>query len=422
MTPPHLRLSAATAALVALFALVGVQTGAGAGLAECPVLGAPTLLGPLAQAENRAPFSTRQVSGMAMSTDDADALTGVQILWVVGDRKANEAVEAENDRVYLFGYDAADGSLAIRYRLRPRVFPDDPRFTGPPEPDGVTSTDSREPVPDIEDLSIEYREGAPDLLWLFDTGDNTTSRAIVNAYRIPEPDLTVTGLGLIGEGGTDPELDDELEGGALKPARIPIKLWADEARTDKVRPNIEAAFVDVGAPSAKKPVYLIPRTPTDADGDTVADELRLFRFDTRKTGGINHATPAGWLETGGRAHQVLGASILPDGSSFAIRTGKQTEDAVLTFDREPGRHISDWVADGNRSPACSWTTFDTDGSGPREETIAFDVPPAGTSGWEGFRWSHDGTDAPPLYGSAVVPPEPTTPPPTTPPPTTPPPE
>ena len=65
MTPPHLRISAAVAALVALFALVGIQggAGAGAGLAECPVLGEPTLLGPLAQKENRAPFSTRQVSG-----------------------------------------------------------------------------------------------------------------------------------------------------------------------------------------------------------------------------------------------------------------------------------------------------------------------------------------------------------------------
>jgi hypothetical protein len=187
MTRPHLRISRSLAALVALFALVPIGGGAGAGTTECPMLGAATLLGPLAQSEHRAPFSTREISGMAVSTDNTDALTGAQIVWVVGDRKANEAVDAENDRVYVFGYDASDGSLTIRFRLRPGAFPDDPRFTGPPEPDGVTSTDSSQPVPDIEDLSIEYRDGAQDLLWLFDTGDNTTSRAVVKG---PTPSST----------------------------------------------------------------------------------------------------------------------------------------------------------------------------------------------------------------------------------------
>ncbi|MEX1100930.1 MAG: hypothetical protein WD739_11900 [Actinomycetota bacterium] len=395
------------AALVALFTLLPIGAGAGTDPVPCPVLGEPVLLGPLGQKETRAPFSARHLSGLAVSTDNADALTGQQIVWAVGDRKANEAVKVENDRVYLFGYDVADGSLAIRYRIRPGAFPDDPRFTGPPEPDGVTSTDSVRPVPDVEDLSIEYREGARDLLWLFDTGDNTVSRDQINAYRVWEPDLTQTGIGVLGETGTDPELDDESEGGAIKPARFPIKVWNNAKRTNRVHPNVEAAFVDVGAPVATKPIYLIPRTPADADGDGSFDELRLYRFDTRKKNGANHATPAGWLEAGGPGHQVVGASIVPGGATFALRTGKATQDAVLTFDRDPARHISEWITDGNRTPACSWVGNDTDPGAAREETIAFAVPAASTGPWEGFVWTHDGTEFPPLYGAAIeVPPEP----------------
>ena len=282
------------------------------------------------------------------------------------------------------------------------MFPDDPANTGPPEPDGITSlADSPNPVPDIEDLSIEYRDEARDQLWLFDTGDNTTSRAQLNAYRLPEPDLTATGLGLIGPTGTDLGLEGKLEGTAIKPVRFPIKLWSNANKTQHVRPNIETAFVDVGSPSVTKPIYLIPRAPIDADGDGIKAELRLYRFDTRDKATANDATPSGWIGSGGANFEALGASILPGGSAFAIRTGKANADRVLTFTREAGREISAFVADGNHDPACSWTTFDTEPSGNREETIAFDLTPAGETGWEGFLWSHDGTDFPPLYGAAI---------------------
>ncbi|MEX2274719.1 MAG: hypothetical protein WEA10_04000 [Actinomycetota bacterium] len=386
----------------ALVAMLPAGLDAAAGTLPCPNLGGPVLLGPLAQKENRLPHAARHISGMAVSKDNSDATTGQQIVWVVGDRKANEAVQPENDRVYVFGYDDADGSLAIRFRLRPGVFPDDPANTGPPEPDGITSVaDSPNPVPDIEDLSIEYRADARDQLWLFDTGDNTTSRSQLNAYRLPEPDLTSTGLGLIGPAGTDLELEGKVEGMAIKPVRFPIKLWSNAQKSQKVHPNIETAFIDVGAPSVTKPIYLIPRAPVDADGDGIKGELRLYRFDTREKFTPNHATRSGWIESGGANYEALGASILPGGSAYAIRTGKANADRVLTFTREADRHISAYIGDGNRAPACSWSTFDTEPSGNREETIAFDLTPAGETGWEGLLWSHDGTDFPPLYGADV---------------------
>src|SRR5881628_2280060 len=76
----------------------------------CPAFGPASSPGTLGQVETSPPFSGVGASGLAVSRYDSDATYGQQIAWVIGDRQANEL--AGPDKVFLFGYDVRDGSLA----------------------------------------------------------------------------------------------------------------------------------------------------------------------------------------------------------------------------------------------------------------------------------------------------------------------
>jgi hypothetical protein len=334
--------------------------------------------------------ATVGISGLAVSRFDSGP-EGEQIAWAVGDRSANEI--AGPDRVFLFGLDARDGSLAIRYPLDPVDLQDDPLD---PTTDHVTGDgQTPNPLPDLEELSIGYVSGGRGWLWLFDTGDNGDSRVNLNAYVVREPDLATA----IGGGpsflASHPELDAGVTGPTLSVTRYPIRLMRDGIQ---VTANVEAAFVDANAPgSGPAPVYLIAKSPVDGDGGRTA--FPVFRFATRNTassGRMNDAGYVGTVSLGQPDLKVTAASILDDGSAFVVRgvnggNGKPDLDVEGLWRRRAGTTIEDVIAK-RPTPNCRWSLNSAPDSSS-EETIAFDLTAAQGTGFEGFVWTHDVRDA-----------------------------
>jgi len=409
---------------------VFAPAGADPAPAACPTLGPMRQAGLLGQAAGDPSLATIGVSGLAVSRFDSEP-TGEQIAWAVGDRSANEL--AGTNRVFLFGLDARDGSLAIRYPLDPAGFQDDPVE---PTTDTITKLgQTPNPIPDLEDLSIDYAGGGPGQIWLFDTGDNGGGRGNLNAYVVHEPDLATepetatplvgAGLSVRGSGGktqtpspspsltpslstvpgasfltSHPGLDDALTGPALSVVRYPIRLTKGGVQ---ITTNVEAAFVDSAATGTEpSPIYLISKSPVDVDGDGVRTDFPVFRSTTRNTAASGLTNDAGYVGTVSFAQadlKVTAASILDDGSAFVVRAVsggnlKPDVDVVGLWWRTPDTSIEEEIASGP-SPDCTWS-LNSAPSSSSEETIALDLTDATSTGFEGLVWTHDvrGTAAP----------------------------
>jgi hypothetical protein len=370
---------------VLTFSLVACSDD-GAVVPGCPPLGPTRQAGTLGQAPGDPAPATVGISGLAVSRFDSGP-EGEQIAWAVGDRSANEI--AGPNQVFLFGLDARDGSLAIRYPLNPGDLQDDPVD---PTTDTVTRVgQTPNPIPDLEELSIEYVAQGPGRLWLFDTGDNGDSRANLNAYVVREPDLATSVGGGPSFLASHPELDGGLTGPTLSVTRHPIRLMRDGVQ---VTSNIEAAFVDANAPGdGPAPVYLIAKSPVEGDGGRT--DFPVYRFTTRNTaasGLTNDAVYVGTISLGQADLKVTAASILDDGSAFVIRgvnggNGKPDLDVEGLWRRREGTTIEDVIA-ARPTPNCRWSLNSAPDSSS-EETIAFDLTGAGGTGYDGFVWTHD---------------------------------
>jgi len=408
MPPRPLAFALPAVGLIAALGLSG-PTGAGAGIggvaSACPIVGAIQQTGTLGGAVDdpvRAPIG---ISGLAVSRFDSE-VTGEQIAWAVGDRFANEL--AGTDEIFLFGLDARDGSLAVRYPLDPAGFQDDPVE---PTPDTITTLgQTANPIPDFEELSLVPAAGAPGRLWLFDTGDNGGARGTLNAYAVAEPDLATEPAAASGAPSplpspssspqlgpsyltSHPELDEAITGRTLPVMRYPIRLMQDGAQ---VATNVEAAFVDANAPDpGPAPIYLIEKSAVDADGDGARTEFRVFRTATRNTaasGLVNDAVYVGTISFGQGDLKVTAASILDDGSAFVVRAvnggGLRPDlDVVGLWWRGAGSTIEDEIA-ARPTPECRWSLNSAPDSSS-EETIAFDLTDAASTGFDGFVWTHD---------------------------------
>ena len=357
----------------------------------CPVFGPASSPGKLGQVETSPPYAGVGASGLAVSRYDSDAASGQQIAWVIGDRQANEL--AGSDKVFLFGYDVRDGSLAVRYPLNPNVFPDDPTVPGT---DGITNL-SQTPYakPDFEELSINpSTTGGPGKIWLFDTGDNENSRPKLFAYALPEPDLIANGT-IADDGGSDPGLDAKLTGNTLTPTRYPIKLWKNQNRTHQVITNVEAAFVDPATPgTGNDAVVLIAKVPIDHDHDGMMDDYRVFSFKTREQTRANAAIQRAFVTFNMPSIRVNAATISEDGSQVIVRGGSTSADEIGLWNRSPGTAVTSAFVD-RPMPDCTYS-YDTATSSNVEESIAFDVTYAGQTGYDGLAWTHDGGNPPPL--------------------------
>ena len=362
--------------------VAGTPAPGGAGVAgACPTIGAPTQAGSLGRVPGET-NATVGISGLGVSRYNANA-AGAQIAWAVGDRSANEI--AGTDRVFLFGLDARDGSLAIRYPLAPGDFEDDPRE---PSADRITNlAQTANPIPDFEELSIDYPSTPSQAgLWMFDTGDNSGSRPHVNAYVVKEPDLMSDPSHL----GTHPGLDDALTGPTLSLMRYPIRLMNGNYH---ITANVEAAFIDPRTPgNGADAVYLITKSPVDRNGDGARGEFRVFKFHSRlasDSGQMNIAKAVGWIDLGHADLKVTSAAVSEDGTSFVVRAvsggSKADLDVVAMWNRTAGATIEqDFEA--RHVPDCTWSLNSAPGSSI-EETIAYRVRPGG--GWDGFVWTHD---------------------------------
>ena len=412
---PHRRRPFAVT-LAGLVAAVSVCVPIGAGAATaCPSLGPMLQTCTVGQVVGDPALATIGISGLAVSRFDSES-TGEQIAWAAGDRSANE--RAGIDQVFLFGLDARDGSLAIRYPLEPAAFQDDPVETST---DSITKLgQTSNPIPDIEDLSIDYIDGGPGWVWLFDTGDNGGARGNLDAYVVREPDLATepasatatigAGLAVPGSGRvtpspppspsgasgpsfltSDPELDEALTGPTLPVVRYPIRLMQGGIQ---VTSNVEAAFVDSNAPAGgPAPIYLISKSAVDGDG--ARTDFRFFRFATRNTaasGLTNDAVYVGTVSFAQADLKVTAASILDDGSAFVVRAvnggGQRPDvDVVGLWQRTSGTTIENEIAD-RPNPDCRWSLNSAPASSS-EETIALDLTDATSTGFEGFVWTHD---------------------------------
>jgi len=391
MSARRIAVAVPTVAVLALSLVACSQNGSV--VPGCPPLGPMRQAGSLGQAPGDPAPATVGISGLAVSRFDSGS-ADEQIAWAVGDRSANEI--AGPDRVFLFGLDARDGSLAIRYPLSPNDLQDDPVD---PTTDTVTRVgQTPNPIPDLEELSIEYAEEDRGLLWLFDTGDNGDTRANLNAYVVREPDLATAVGGGPSFLTSHPELDGAVTGPTLAVTRYPIRLMRDGVQ---VTSNVEAAFVDANAPSSgPAPVYLIAKSPVDGDGGRSA--FPVFRFATRNTaasGLTNDAVYVGTISLGQADLKVTAASILDDGSAFVIRgvnggNGKPDLDVEGLWRRRKGATIEDVIA-VHPTPQCRWSLNSAPDSSS-EETIAFDLTGARSTGFDGFVWTHDvrGASAP----------------------------
>jgi hypothetical protein len=399
--PAHLPRVGALALATGLLALTAVLvpvTGASPS-AACPAISGFRQIGTLGQAPSDPLPAGVGISSMALSRYDS-LVDGRQIAWAVGDRGANEI--SGLDRIWLFGFDARDGSLAVRFPLDPSVFQDDPNAPGT---DGVTSfADSPQPVPDIEDVALEPLLGRPGRLWLFDTGDNSNKRADVNAYVVREPDLT----GPQGVLDSDPSLSDAAQGPMLTPTRYPILL---EKGSKQVKGNIEAGFVDPITPGGgDRAVYLVMKAPKDLDGEGTAmkDDFRVFSFSTRATptpgdlGAMNVAQQVGFIDLNAPTLRVTAGAMLDDGTSFTVRAvsgGKHPDlDVVATWNRTPGTSVAS-VLSARHTPDCT-VSLNSLPKKQNEESIAYGLTPGSATGWDGFVWTHDlPTEAAPLFHS-----------------------
>jgi hypothetical protein len=357
--------------------------------ATCPADQTFATAGTIGQATDDPAPATVGISGMAISRYNSLS-DGSQIAWVVGDRSANEI--AGPDQVLLFALDARDGSLAIRFPLDPTSFQPDPSVT---PTDTVTRlTQTSKAIPDMEELSLRYLPGGPGQLWVFDTGDNTSSRQNLNLYEIDEPDLTgAQGPAVL---GTDPELDDAVTAAPLAPVRYPVQL---KVGTKRVIANVEAGFVDSGADGG--PIYLIAKTPMDLDGEgsTMKDDFRVFRMTTRNAvtpetpDAMNDATAVGFVEFDKPSRRVTAASMLDDGSQLVVRAvsgGGSTPDidAEGIWFRDPGADLATLFS-STPKPPCR-LSLNSAPKSKREETIAYRLTPGATTGSQGFAWTHDG--------------------------------
>lgn len=357
--------------------------------ATCPPAQTFTAAGTIGQVPNDPAPATVGISGMAISRYNSLA-DGSQIAWVAGDRSANEI--AGPDEVFLFGLDARDGSLAIRYPLDPASFQPDPTVT---PTDTITNlSQTSKPIPDVEELSLRYVAGAPGQLWAFDTGDNSSSRQNLNLYEIDEPDLTGTqGAAVL---GADPELDDAVTGPTLAPVRYPVQL---KVGTKRVIANVEAAFVDSGSDGS--PIYLIAKTPNDLDGEgkTMKDDFRVFRMTTRNAvtpetpDAMNVATAVGFVEFDAPSLRVTAASMLDDGSQLVVRAvsgggGTPDLDVEGIWFRDPGTDVAAMFS-STPKPPCR-LSLNSAPKSKREETIAYRLTPGAATGSQGFAWTHDG--------------------------------
>jgi hypothetical protein len=376
----------AAAVLVAAVILVGGSPPGAEAEIPCPTIGPFSQVGTLGQVATDPVKATVGVSGLGESRFNANA-SGQRIAWAVGDRSANEL--AGPDRVFVFGLDARDGSLAVRYPIDPSSLQDDPIE---PSIDSVTKLgQTANPIPDLEALSInDLGSAQAGMIWLFDTGDNGGQRPDLNAYVLQEPDLVTpnaTGLSFMDH---NVALDDAVMGPAQPATRYPIVLMNG---AKQITPNVEAAFVDARTPgTGSDAVYLIPKSPVDRDGDHIRTDFRVFRFTSRNaadSGRPNVAQFVGYITLGTPRLKVTDAAASEDGTSFVIRavSGGKTapdQDVVAMWNRTPGATIEDDIT-ARHVPDCSWS-LNSAPSSSVEEAIAYDV----TDGaWNGFIWTHD---------------------------------
>jgi hypothetical protein len=356
--------------------------------ATCPPAQSLTNPGMIGQAPNDPAPATVGISGMAISRYNSLG-DGSQIAWVVGDRSANEI--AGQDSVFLFGLDARDGSLAIRFPLDPSSFQPDPSVT---PTDTITNlSQTSKAIPDMEELSLRYIAGTAGQLWVFDTGDNTGTRGNLNLYAIDEPDLTgASGPPVL---GADPELDDAVAGPTLAPTRYPVQL---QVGTTRVVANVEAGFIDSSA--AGNPIYLIAKMPQDLDdeGTGMQDDFQVFRMTTRNAvtpedpGAMNVATAVGFVEFDQPSLRVTAASMLDDGSQLVVRAvsggaGTPDIDADGIWFRDPGTDVATLFSITPK-PQCR-LSLNSAAASNQEETIAYRLTPGAATGSQGFAWTHD---------------------------------
>ncbi len=341
--------------------------------APCPDMGPATKLGKIGGARNGVDPAVVGISSLGVSASTGG---GGHIAWAVGDRSANEV--AGPDSVFLFALDAIDGDLVTSYPLDPTSFQTDAQ--GDPVTNlGQTPT----ALPDLEDLSIEYGDGdGADRIWLFDTGDNEGNRQNLNAYVVSEPSP---------QEGPGPS--------ELEASRYPIVLIRSYGA---VAANVEAAIIDPGRDGRPATAYLIPKFPSDVDGDGQEDDYPVFAFEPNPDVGTgtgadpgepNRATEIGHITLDDPALQVTAASASQDGTALAVRAvsggqGQPNLDVVALWSRDPVTPVADLIR-ARPTPDCTFS-FDTAKASSTEETLAFDRGKGGE--WSGFLWVHDESD------------------------------
>jgi hypothetical protein len=312
------------------------------------------------------------ISGLAVSKfNNSNTVAGPQIAWGVGDRSANAIGP---DPLYLFGFNAHNGKLAIKYPLNG------------PFPDPITKGG----LPDVEELSMQYVSQQPGTIWLLDTGDNNLNRTTVNAYSVTEPDLTTDSRWT-----SDPSLNWNATGAPLTVRRYPITVPGAPM-------NIEAGFIDSTSPTGQGVLYLIPKEPITTGGQrfSVFKVQLTNRWTMSNPTAMNTATNVSSIDLGAPGLHVDAASETNNGTAFVVRGGvggTPGTDRIGFWSHTPSQTIEAQL-DAKHGATCA-LSFNSSPNLNVEETIAFDLAPVGSAGYDGLVWTHDASGAAPYYSA-----------------------